>query len=419
MDKNNTIDTLLDQYIKDPENSKYNFLLARYYDTIGQTATAVSYYLRTAERTTEKELQYTCLILSAKCFERQGSRNFTVKGLYQNAITTCPNRPEAYYFLSKFYESENKDGCWTDAYVMACIGVNNAEKKNFTNLPSDVDYPGLHWLLYQKAHNGWTCGVCDDARGILTDLVKNYSFDDAFTRQCFNELIRIDKNNSFESYYKKDYHNLKHKFPGSESIDRNFSEAFQDMFVLSMLSGKRNGTYLEIGAGSSYYGNNTVLLETLFGWTGIGLDLSEEFVAQHSNERKNPCILQNALELDYHQFLGDNYSSKEIDYLQLDCDPPQVTYEILLKIPFDDYRFAVITYEHDYYIDQTESYRQKSREYLKSKGYQLIISDVSPNNWKSYEDWWVNPDLVDSSAISKLKNVSNKIKKAKNIFITS
>jgi hypothetical protein len=413
----NLLDQYLVNYINDPELANNNFLIARYYDLMGQTATAVSYYLRTAERTNEKELQYTCLILAAKCFERQGSRNFTVKGLYQNAITTCPNRPEAYYFLSKFHESENKDGSWTDAYVMASIGVSNSEKRSFSSLPCDVEYPGLHSLLYQKAKNGWTCGVCDDARTILKNLVKDYSFDDAFTRQCFNELIKIDKNNSFESYFKRDYVKLRDKFPGSELIDINFSEAFQDMFVLSMLSGKRNGTYLEIGAGSAYYGSNTALLESSFDWTGIGLDLSEEFVNQHSEQRKNLCKLQNALEIDYIEFLGDNYESNVIDYLQLDCDPPQVTYEILLKIPFDHYKFAVITYEHDYYIDQTESYRQKSREYLKSKGYELAISDVSPNDWKAYEDWWVHPDLVDKAAFYKFKNSSNKIKKAKNIFI--
>ena len=47
----------------------------------------------------------------------------------------------------------------------------------------------------------------------------------------------------------------------------------------------------------------------------------------------------------------------EIDYLQLDCDPPVITYKILLKIPFDKVKFGVITYEHDHYNDITNSYR--------------------------------------------------------------
>lgn len=413
----NLLDSALIDYIQNPEDSSYNFALARHYDSIGQTATAVSYYLRTAERSDQKEIQYVCLLLAAKCFERQGSRNFTVKGLYQNAITTCPDRPEAYYFLSKFYEKENRDGSWTDAYVMASIGVHNSNHKSFVPLSVDVGYPGLQGLLYQKAHNGWVCGVCDDARNILKYILSNFIFDKKYIRKCFNELIKIDTNNVFESYWKEDYSKLKYKFPGSELIDRNFSEAFQDMFILSMLNGKRNGTYLEIGAGSSYYGSNTALLEQSFDWSGIGLDLSEEFVQQHTNERKNPCLLQNALELDYEQFLKDNFSSNDIDYLQLDCDPPETTYNILLKIPFHTHRFAVITYEHDYYIDETESFKQKSREYLTSKGYRLIIPNVAPNDWKDYEDWWVHPDLVDDSAMNSIVNVMNTIKKAKNIFI--
>ena len=191
------------------------------------------------------------------------------------------------------------------------------------------------------------------------------------------------------------------------------------MFILSMLDVKNNGTYLEIGAGSSYYGSNTALLETKFDWTGVGLDLSEEFVKQHTEERKNPFLLKNALEINYEEFLRDNYSTTDIDYLQLDCDPPQVTYEILLKMPFEKYRFAVITYEHDYYTDETESFKQKSREYLKSKGYELVISNVSPNEWKDYEDWWVHPDLVNKSSLHNLKDISDSIKKSKNIFIES
>jgi hypothetical protein len=44
---------------------------------------------------------------------------------------------------------------------------------------------------------------------------------------------------------------------------------------------------------------------------------------------------------------------KKRDYLQLDCDPPSVTYDILTKIPFDEHKFAVITYEHDHGYIQT------------------------------------------------------------------
>ena len=39
------------------------------------------------------------------------------------------------------------------------------------------------------------------------------------------------------------------KFPGFGKIENNYSQCFQDLFVLKCLSGKRKGTYLEIGGG--------------------------------------------------------------------------------------------------------------------------------------------------------------------------
>ena len=77
-----------------------------------------------------------------------------------------------------------------------------------------------------------------------------------------------------------------------------------------------------------------------------------------------------------------------------------------VKIPFNEYRFAVITYEHDYYLDQTKSYRDLSREYLESKGYILICGNIAPDEWRVYEDWWVNPELVSLDIINKMKRWS-------------
>ncbi len=59
------------------------------------------------------------------------------------------------------------------------------------------------------------------------------------------------------------------------------------MFVLSMLNGKKNGTYLEIGAGSYYYGNNTYLLEKSFDWNGISIDINESLSIDFNNNRNN------------------------------------------------------------------------------------------------------------------------------------
>ena len=41
---------------------------------------------------------------------------------------------------------------------------------------------------------------------------------------------------------------LIHSFSGQTKILENYSQAYQDLFVLSMLDGKTNGRYVEIGA---------------------------------------------------------------------------------------------------------------------------------------------------------------------------
>ena len=55
------LNELLQNFIEDPENSDNNFKLGIYYDSIGQTASAISYYLRTAERSYTKVLKLPML----------------------------------------------------------------------------------------------------------------------------------------------------------------------------------------------------------------------------------------------------------------------------------------------------------------------------------------------------------------------
>jgi hypothetical protein len=116
-----------------------------------------------------------------------------------------------------------------------------------------------------------------------------------------------------------------------------------------------------------------------------------------------------ALQIDYKKLLAENFEGTVIDYLQLDIEPARHTYDCMLRIPFDEYKFAVITYEHDYYVDVTRSYRQKSRDFLKSKGYVLVVNDISPDGKSNFEDWWVHPDLVDKDILDKMTSIKDGI----------
>lgn len=413
----NNLSELLVNYVYSPESPENNFSLGLYYDEIGQTASALSYYLRCAERADNDLFKYECLIRSAMCFERQGTRNFTVKSLLLHALSICPHRPEAYYLMSWFYEKENKDGSWNESYMISSVGIKVSDL-NPPPLRTTVDYPGEYALYFRKAVSGWWCGLCEESRDIFLELLDKYKMNQFFYQTTIDNLKRMNVNvKPFATYTKSKFNKLRIKFDGSNSIEENYSEAYQDIFVLTMLDGKKNGSYLEIGAGDPFYGNNTALLEKDFEWRGVSLDLDENFVQSHSQHRKNLCLLKDATMINYNSFLSGLDFSNEIDYLQLDCDPPEITYKILLSIPFDTYKFAVITYEHDYYCDETKSFQEKSRKYLESYGYIRVVNNISPDEFRPYEDWWVNPDLINFDVLNKMLNIDDQIKKAEDYIL--
>jgi hypothetical protein len=181
--KEDKIDTLLYDYIQNTELAENNYNLAAYYENIGQTASAVSYYLRTAERTQDKVLQYECLLRASICFDKQGSRNFTVKGLLQNAISILPKRSEAYYLLAKFYSKENKDGCWNDCYLISTIAENIVEQ-DCESLNNDVSYPGFYGILYYKSISSWWCGLCGESKKSFTKLLIDYNLTESEIQVC-------------------------------------------------------------------------------------------------------------------------------------------------------------------------------------------------------------------------------------------
>jgi hypothetical protein len=96
--------------------------------------------------------------------------------------------------------------------------------------------------------------------------------------------------------------------------------------------------------------------------------------------------------------------SNQIDYLQLDIDPSEQTLNCLKKIPLDEYRFSVITYETDLYQDSPD-FAEESREIFASYGYELVIKNVS-NQGNPFEDWYVDPNVVDRRLIDMFKSKS-------------
>ena len=403
------LDVLLIEYINNPENDYANYNLALEYERIGQTAAAISFFLRTSERTEDKNLAYDCLIKIGQCFDKQGDRNYTVRSMFQSAIALIPERPEGYYFLSRRYEHDRN---YFESYVYCqiALGVSITDNKN------SLGYPGKWALIFQKAVAAWWCGKGIESRKLLQVLVNEYwnQIDEAHRVAIKNNIKNLGSGpdrHTFRQYDKSKYDKLRFKFKDSEKIERNFAQVYQDMFVLSMLNGKRNCTFLEIGSADPWHGNNTYLLEKDYDWNGISIEFKEEFVKDYKQARPKVNVLNtDALTIDYRKLLQENFSGNVVDYLQLDIEPSENTYKCMLKIPFDDYKFRVITYEHDHYADMSRIYREKSREFLRSKGYLLVANDISPDGVCTFEDWWVHPELIDSEILRIMTDTTDKTK---------
>ena len=403
MNNNFYYQVALRQFVFDPKNSSYNFYLARFYEEAGHTASAISFYIRTAEFGNDDLLIYESLLRQALCLERQGSRVFVAKGVLLRAIFLLPKRPEAYFLLSRICE-RNKD--WQESYAYAIMGE-TLTGEGLDKLRTDVEYPGTYGFTFEKAVVGWWMGLWDESLYLFRQLNKDSKLSSVYKKAVASNLNKLINKSPFIMYDDTLFERLKVKFPGSCNIKRNYSQSYQDMFVLTMLNGKRNGRYLEIGSAGPWDGNNTTLLEQNYDWSGISIEIQKARVDQFNEVRRSKSIWADALKVDYKTLLTE----PTYDYLQLDCDPPIITYEILQKIPFDTHKFAVITFEHDHYLTEDSMIRQRSRDYLTSLGYVLCVSDIGCNKYNSFEDWWIHPDLIDPTILLKMIDTSDKVKR--------
>lgn len=186
----------------------------------------------------------------------------------------------------------------------------------------------------------------------------------------------------------------------NEGIEENevFSRSEQENFVISIFNKKRNGYYVELGANHPIEGNNTYILETKFDWKGVSFEILEKHQSLHKEVRSNPCLLEDARTFDYKKYFEQNNFPKQIDYLQVDIDEdwdmqgnilgdPSSSLHGLIQLPLNEYRFSVITYEHEALNNyKRNSDRDAQREILSSYGYVLLVRNP-------HEDWWVDPKV--------------------------
>ena len=385
---------LLNDVVLDYQNPYKIYALAREYDKLEQGSGAFSWYLRAADMSPgetwdERWIQYKSMILGSFIYDRNGNRGHSVEGLLKIAIETMPERPEAYYFMSKWKQDRDD---WRESMMYAAIGISHIESSMVEKAPdNDVGYPGelALRLLYAKAK--WKTDGRDASKNLAFDLKYKNKLPPELDAEATNLLEKWHGYPSTLTYRYEEEDLYKFKFDGLETIDRNYSRHFQDMFVLSCMDGKREGTFIEIGSGHPELYNNTKLLEEGFGWKGISIDNSERMCHIFSRSRNTSVILDNAAEMDYKALFKRECFEEQIDFLRINAETASL--EALKKIPFDKYEFNVVQFQHNA-VWWGPEFREASRKILSKIGYILLVNDVAVDPKSPYEDWWVHPNIA-------------------------
>ena len=200
------------------------------------------------------------------------------------------------------------------------------------------------------------------------------------------------------------------------------SQLFQDIWVLYETRQKKSGYFVEFGACNGKTLSNSFILEKQHNWNGIvaepGKIWRSGIIAERNCIVSTKCIytttgeivtfnetpnaelstIESYSESDSHAVLreqgekhlvetirlGDllrqSKAPNEIDYLSIDTEGSE--FDILLDHDFEEYRFNLISVEHN----GTEN-REKIFELLTSKGYRRKFTRLS-----IFDDWYVRAD---------------------------
>ena len=191
MNLNKEIEQLVVALSEDPYCPEKNLNVAVEYERLGQTASAVSFYLRAAEYgyKTHMDLTYAALIKVASCIDRQTGRGLTVSNSLLQAVEYLPGRPEAYWALSVFYE---RAGQWQESYTYASLSL--TYNRQVFELPVDVGYRDWYSATFQKAVAAWWIGRKSESLAALRKLSIDEKCPELYKKAAKDNLNRLDTN---------------------------------------------------------------------------------------------------------------------------------------------------------------------------------------------------------------------------------
>lgn len=150
----------------------------------------------------------------------------------------------------------------------------------------------------------------------------------------------------------------------------------------------RPGFYLDLGANHPVDQNNTHKLRQL-GWGGYCFDI-----------RQPPEICENYIvgdvrSLDFKSILG---KGRLVSYISFDVDSS--TIKALENFPFEEFPFAVMSFEHDLYRQDGQAKKDACIKRLEKENYAILMENVKAKPSLPFEDWWINLDCFDPDIIS-------------------
>lgn len=399
---NSNLQDKIHAYIYDTRNPVINFELAREYEIIRQYGSALTHYLKSAELSNDPLLEYEALVRIALCFKHQEGRLHSEINSLLHAIPLLPNRPEAYFHLADCYRRKEE---YKESMFYLKMGRQATESAATI---TDLEFPeyGFDFVEVFTAHHRSEAKHTGER---LKKLITTYYLSPTHRQEVLEYIKTVEMKWPETSYFNQSLKDqLRISFSGLERVNRNYSQCYQDLFVLMCLDGKQNGTYFEIGSSHPWHHSNTKLLEE-FGWTGFGVDIDTTSVNLYNFYRENKAFAVDATTGDLPLMLSKVSSTGVVDYLQLDCDPAENTLKVLKKIPFDKYAFRVITFEHDNYNPENRGIQEQSRDYLLELGYKLVVANVSTDKNRSFEDWYVHPGYTDAKVVSELTHTADDV----------
>lgn len=219
-----------------------------------------------------------------------------------------------------------------------------------------------------------------------------------------------------------------------------YSQANQDRWIYNILSHKKNGFYVDIGAYDGIQTSNTYIFEKYLNWEGICIEPNTnayENLVKNRNSKNIMCALsdyngfcnflgdkiidkinQNTPCFTLETILTDNLAPREIDYISIDVEGHE--YDVLKNFDFKKWNIKLMTIEHNFYVHGS-IYKDKLYDLMTKNNFIRIVEDVvcldsNPEYFnKIYEDWYINSEFY-NSLTEEMKLEISKQPKDKTIY---